>query len=437
MGCLFPLFRAAACLVLAVVIFIGFAFSLILDNVSDKLLSPDFYKYTIAAEDTYNRIYDEVLTDERLKDKTTELLGGIKVVSHQEVVDLLREIIPLEYIQEQVEGSIDRAVDYVNEDVDYLDSYVDLTKPLENVKPVMFAYLDHKIEGLELVDPGNINCSLDGLTDPKLSNLVDDYVTDFTSIADGGVPIAVKSLGALSPLCRQLLFTGLHGQLLDSTDLPSDVRESFRDQRERLRGPFESGDTLRMLKIASRLLTEPLIDESTAQVRRDLSNGDRFDLILQVCEWEDSFSEAQIRSDISNVRGWISKARNLGDAATVTILFGGVTLMSLVFFPVLSSMLRWPGIVLSITGLFLFVVGKIAENKVPVRLADVVETGANKFSDVPLSVTDLGGDIFISFGSQLTSGLAGPSLSLLGLGAILIGVSFLPIAIKRFIPFVK
>ena len=112
---------------------------------------------------------------------------------------------------------------------------MDLTKPLENVKPVMFAYLDRKIEGLEVVDPGNINCSVDGLTDPKLSDLVDDYVTDFMSIADGGVPVAVPSLGVLSPPCRRLLFTGLYDQLLDSTDLPPEVSESFRDRRERLR----------------------------------------------------------------------------------------------------------------------------------------------------------------------------------------------------------
>ena len=437
MGCVFPLFRAGAGLVLAVVIFVGFGLSLILGNFSDKLLSPDFYKDTIAAEHTYNRIYDEVLVDERLIDKTAELLGGIKVVSHQEVGDLIREIIPPAYIKGQIEGSIDRTVDYINEDLDYLDAYVDLTKPLENVKPVMFAYLDHKIEGLEVVDPGNIDCSVDGLADPKLSDLVDDYVIDFASIANGEVPVAVPSLGALSPLCRRLLFTGVYDQLLDSTDLPSEVSESFRDRRERLRGSFESGDTLNMLKIASRLLTESLIDEATAQVRRDLRDGDRFDLIRQLGEWYDSSSEAQIRNDISYGRDWISKARNFGDVATVPMVFGGAILMGLVFLPVLSSMLRWPGIALSITGLFFFVVGKIAESKVPGRLVDVVETGANKFSDVPLSVTNLSGDIFISFGSQLTSGLAGPSLSLLVLGAILIGASFLPVAIKRFIPFVN
>ncbi len=437
MGCLFSILRAGAGLVLFVVIFVGFALSLVLSNFSDKLLSADFYKNTISAEDTYNRIYDEVLVDDELKDKTAEFLGDIKVVNHQEIVDLLREIMPPAYIQEQVEDSIDRTVDYINEDVEFLDAYVDLTEPLENVKPVMFGYLDQKIDGLEVIDPGTISCSLDGLTDPRLSNLADQYLAEFTEIAEGEVPAAVPSLNVLTPLCRQLLFTGFYDLLLSSTELPAEVVRSLRDQKERLRGPFESGDTLGVLKVASRLLAGPLMDEAIVQVRQDLKDGDRFDLIYQLGEWDDTTTEAQIRSDIADGRDWISRARDFGDIATLLMVFGGAVLMGLVFFPALSSMLRWPGLALFITGLFFFVVGKIAESRVPDRLADVVETGADKVSDVPPSVTDLGGDILISFGSQLTDGFAGPSLTLLIVGAILFGASFFTIVIKRFIPFVK
>jgi len=56
----------------------------------------------------------------------------------------------------------------------------------------------------------------------------------------------------------------------------------------------------------------------------------------------------------------------------------------------------------------------------------------------------LGGDILISFGTQITAGITGPSLLLLILGAILFGASFFtPLlitglnSIKRYIPFVS
>ncbi len=91
----------------------------------------------------------------------------------------------------------------------------------------------------------------------------------------------------------------------------------------------------------------------------------------------------------------------------------------------------------ALMAVFFFVVGKVAESEVPDRLTEVVETGADRVSDVPPSVTDLGGDILISFGSQLTDGFVGPSIALLVVGAVLFGASFFTIILGRFIPFVK
>ena len=130
MGCLTSILRAGAGLVLGVIIFVGFLFFLILNNFSDKLLSVDFYKNTIAAENTYERIYSEVLVDDELKDRTRELLGDIQVVNHDEIVGLLEEIMPESYIREQVEASIDRTIDYINEDADRLELYVELAEQI-------------------------------------------------------------------------------------------------------------------------------------------------------------------------------------------------------------------------------------------------------------------------------------------------------------------
>ncbi|MEC9238960.1 MAG: hypothetical protein VYC69_09915, partial [Chloroflexota bacterium] len=150
MGCLTSILRAGVGLVLGVVIFVGFLTYLILSNVSDKLLTVEFYTDTIAAEDTYNRIYDEVLVDDELLEKTQEFLGDIQVVDHQDIVDLLREIIPPAYIQTEVEGAIERTIDYINEDAEELELYVNLGEPLEYVKDAMLGYLDRRIDELEV-----------------------------------------------------------------------------------------------------------------------------------------------------------------------------------------------------------------------------------------------------------------------------------------------
>ena len=433
MGCLTSLLRAGAGIVLGVVIFVGFLFVLISNNFSDKLLSADFYVSTIAAEDTYDRIYNEVLVDDELKDRTQELLGDIKVVEHQEIVDLLEEIMPPAYIKGQVEASIDRTIDYINEDVDRLEVYVELAEPLENVKTVMFAYIDAKIDGLRVEETQGFG----GCTPSSLGGLAERYVDTFSGLSEGVAPESIPSIKEISAPCRIILFELVFGSLVDDSGLSDDAKQSLNDGKGELRLPFAMGDTLEVLKVSTRLLAGPLMDDAIESVRADLDENGRFDLIRQLAEWDDDTTEAEIRQDIDDGRVWISRANNFGDLTSLILVIGGAVLMGLVFFPTFSSMLRWPGVALLITGAFFFVAGKIAESEVPDRLTDVIESGADKVSEVPPSVTDLGGDILISFGSQLTDGFAGPSITLLVIGAVLLGSSFFTIVIKRFIPIVK
>ena len=418
---------------LGVVIFVGFLFVLISNNFSDKLLSADFYVSTIAAEDTYDRIYNEVLVDDELKDRTQELLGDIKVVEHQEIVDLLEEIMPPAYIKGQVEASIDRTIDYINEDVDRLEVYVELAEPLENVKTVMFAYMDAKIDGLRVEETQGFG----GCTPSSLGGLAERYVDTFSGLSEGVAPESIPSIKEISAPCRIILFELVFGSLVDDSGLSDDAKQSLNDGKGELRLPFAMGDTLEVLKVSTRLLTGPLMDDAIESVRADLDENGRFDLIRQLAEWADDTTEAEIRQDIDDGRVWISRANNFGDLTSLILVIGGAVLMGLVFFPTFSSMLRWPGVALLITGTFFFAAGKIAESEVPDRLTYVIESGADKVSEVPPSVTDLGGDILISFGSQLTDGFAGPSITLLVIGAVLLGSSFFTIVIKRFIPIVK
>ena len=414
---------------LGVVIFVGFLFVLILNNFSDKLLSADFYMSTIAAEDTYDRIYNEVLVDDELKDRTQELLGDIKVVEHQEIVDLLEEIMPPAYIKGQVEASIDRTIDYINEDVDRLEVYVELAEPLENVKTVMFAYIDAKIDGLRVEETQGFG----GCTPSSLGGLAERYVDTFSGLSEGVAPESIPSIKEISAPCRIILFELVFGSLVDDSRLSDDAKQSLNDGKGELRLPFAMGDTLEVLKVSTRLLAGPLMDDAIESVRADLDENGRFDLIRQLAEWDDDTTEAEIRQDIDDGRVWISRANNFGDLTSLILVIGGAVLMGLVFFPTFSSMLRWPGVALLITGTFFFAAGKIAESEVPDRLTYVIESGADKVSEVPPSVTDLGGDILISFGSQLTDGFAGPSITLLVIGAVLLGSSFFTIIIKRFI----
>ena len=234
-----------------------------------------------------------------------------------------------------------------------------------------------------------------------------------------------------------IIFELAYGSLIDGAGLNESTSAILENSKEDLRAPFENGDTIQVLKVSARLLAEPKIDTAIDGVRENLTGTGQFDLISQIVEWDGDRTESQLRADLAGGRDWISKASNFGDMTSLVMVIGGTAIMGLIFFPTLSGMLRWPGTTLIITGGFFFAVGKIAQSKVPEALSDAWETSADRVSDVPPAVTDLGTDILVSFGSQLTDGFVAPSITMLTFGVILLSTSFSSIILKRFIPVLK
>ena len=420
MGCLVDILRSVAALILGVAVFFSFLFLLLHNNGSDKMLSFDFYTDTIDGEDTYNRVYDDVLLDPELLGTTQDLLGDIQVVSQEEIVALLRQMVPPEYRQSQVEGSIQRTVDYFNEDRDTLELYVELGPPIENIKPVLFQYIEGRIDGLVLEDLGRPECTPD-----RVNELAGRFEARWGELAEGKVPQALPSLESLNSTCRNLVFELAFTRLVVGSSLNDEAKAGLLAIEGELKEEFVvEGDTHGVLKLVARPLATPLMDDAIARVREELDGQDRFDLIHRLALWNDDFTEAELRSDIDTSRKWLNRGRGLGKPVAWAMLIAGSIVMGLIYYPSLKNALRWPGVTLFLTGLVVFVTGKGVESQVPEALEELVEQGANEISGVPNSVTDLGGDLLVSFGKQLTGGIDGPALTLLIIGALLFGASF-------------
>ena len=125
MGCLLWILRPIASFVLGIIVFAGLILMAVGGNLTGKLLDPDFYSGTLAEQDTYNRIYTEILVDPDLEQTTKDLLGDINV-DQADIVPLLRDVLPPEYIQAQVEEAIERTVGYFNGGLEELEVHLDL-----------------------------------------------------------------------------------------------------------------------------------------------------------------------------------------------------------------------------------------------------------------------------------------------------------------------
>ena len=419
MGCVLAIIRPVVALVLGIIVFFGFLLLLFLNNTSDKLVSAEFYTDTISEEDTYNRIYDEVLLDEELASTTRDLLGGIQVVSQEEIVGLLREIIPPEYLQSETESTIRRAVDYFNDDRETLDLYVDVGPPLDNVKLVIFRYIDQRIDALTEEDLDRSPC-----TPQRVDEVAGLYQERWQGLSAGKVPSSIPSLATFESGCRLVIFELAFDNLIAQVNLDERSKQGLRSRRSDLLDSFVAGKSKEVLKVAARPLADPLIDDAIQQVREELDDQNRLDLIHRIAKWNDNITEEELRSDIDTARDWLNRVRKFGKASALVMLIGGSLLLGLIHYPSWSNVLRWPGLTLFLTGLAFFVVDKVVASRVPDWMEELAEREVDQVTGVPPSVTELGGDLLGSFGEQLSSGFAGPALIVLIIGALLFGASF-------------
>jgi hypothetical protein len=423
--------RSLVSLILGIAIFFAFFAFLLVNNFSDKLLDADIYIETIAEEDTYNRIYDEILLDEELlADTTQDLLGRIEVIDQKDIVKLLREIIPPEYLQEQVEGTIQRSLEFLNEEVDTLELYIDMGPPLANVKPILFQYIDQRIDELQTQMPDPSKSPTNQVI--EVSDLIS---TLFRELAQGRVPQSIPSVQTIPQPIRGITFDVFFGVLTNDILLDERIRLGLLNSAPEIREEFVAGKIHEVLKLAARPMASPLMNDAIAKVSNELDDQNRLDLIYRLAIWNDSFSEVELRDNITDIRRWINRTRNLGNTVSLAILIGGSLLMGFMHFPNLSGALRWPGLTFLLTGTVFYIAARIAQSNLPDRLDDLIERGTQDISDIPAAVSNLGGDILRSFAEKLVSGIDEPALILIIIGATLCISSFFVFLVRPYIPF--
>lgn len=412
------LLRPVLTLALGVLFFVAFLWWGLQDNVTGKLLTAEFYTDTISGEDAYNRIYDEVLLDEGLEDTTQDLLGGVQVVSQAEIAALLRDILPPDYLQSQTEVSIQRTVEYFRGDRETLDIYVALGPPLDNVKPVVLEYIDQRIDGLQEQDLGRLQC-----TEQQANDVADIYRDRWRGLSQGEAPSSVPSLASFEEECREAIFQFAFDDLLAQDGLDHRARQGLRSVRGDLEQLFVAGEAKEVLKLAARPLGGPLIDDAIQDIRDRLDSQDRFDLIHNVADWNNT-DEQELRADLDSARDIFSGGRQSAKWGALVALLLSAVFMLVLHFPKVKTGLRFLGFTMFSTGLFFYIAGRVAAAQLPGRVRDLVELGSDQLTDVPPSITELGEDLLVSFGKQLVAGVDVPALIVLIVGVVVFGTSF-------------
>ena len=433
MGCLIALGRVLVRLVLGLAIFAGLLHFLVISNFTQRLVDSDVYDVAISDTDAYNRIYDEVLVDEALSDQAEDLLGGLEIDAQEEAVELLRQVMPPSYLQEQTENNIDRFTGFLNGDIERLDIYVELKEPLERLEPTVEAEVYRYIDELEIVEAREPGCS-----PATIAWLAANSAEPLDQLSDGVLPESAPSLQAMTRECRESQFEPWFERVVTNAALSSQTSILLQSAKEDLRGPFVEGDTRAFLKAAVTPLIGPLVEEAVADIRRELKPGDRLDLIEKIVEESEDFTREELDEQAEGLRDGLAISNGTGRVIALLLIVVGGLLLAAVHLPDPAQVLRWPGVSLTLGGGVCLVAGYVMNSAIPNQLNRAITYSTSFSADVPASAVNLAGDLLESFGRQATAGFLTPALAVLVVGVALIATSFvaegLLAAVKRVLP---
>ena len=428
MAVLMTLLRGLGRLLLGLAVLVALLYFLVISNLTQRLIDDQVYYDALDDTDAYNRIYDEVLVDEALREQTGNLLGDVQLKVHDEVVALLREILPPDHLQEQLEDNIERLTGYMNGEADQLEIYLELRETLVRIPPAVLAEVHRVIDALDIPEPEVVepDCSPDAV-----QQLAADAALLFQELSSGRLPESVPSLQGVDQACREQEFGRWFEHVIDDPALGSRASTLLAGAREELRQPFVEGDARAFLKAASESLVGPLARDAIEDIRRELLPGDRLDLIQMVADQDDELTKEEIEESAEAMRELVTTSHGLGRVIALVVAVVGSLLLAVVHWPNTAHMLRWPGVALAFSGAVSLIVGYALNSAVPGVLKNEAVESLSQSGQAPESAIKLTGELMESLGQQVTAGFILPATIVILVGATLIAAPFLVTVLKR------
>ena len=217
-------------------------------------------------------------------------------------------------------------------------------------------------------------------------------------------------------------------QTLRDTNFPTAALDGLDQRADEVKAQLEKGSIKEALKIGARGLAGPLIDEALDEIRDELDDQERLNLIDIAAEnnypegWlaDEDKTRNEFLEDVDFVRDIIER----GDIGVFVAFVGGSLAMAFVHIPHMASGLRFPGMTLFFSGLIFLIIGVVFNSQVKDLFNDLLDKGAEN-SPIPGSMFDIITDVLTSMASDIASGFVTPSIVMMVVGGVLLILSFL------------
>ena len=418
---LLSLIRSVTALVLALAVFAGFCLWLILNQVSGKLFDPAVYADALTAADAYPRLYSDLLAGPAGEGWLRDLLGEGLPVADADLIALMQEIAPPEYLQSQVEGNLQRAAAYFREETDGLELYLELAEPLARMTPAALKYLDRRIDQLEVVEPELLSHPFTGA----------DYARALGESLNGlifrqSIPETLPSIRILPEPLRPAAFDLVMSRLPDYLALSPESRADLAAAEPELRAQFIAGNTRQFLKSATRAIAKPVLEReiTAALTESGLDDQRRLPLLPLLAAATGYPSAGELLAELDRLRQDFNRFLNRGRLISLAVVLLGTALLGLLYLPNPAHCLRWPGITWLLSGLAAGLLGWLAASVLPGAAAEGIKQWLASDAAISPAAVNLLADLAQELAAGLLAGIGNGGLALALLGAVLLALSY-------------
>ena len=412
------LFRVLGGLLLGLAVVAGLLYLLVAVNLSQNLVESETYNIAISDAGAYDRIFEEVLADPEVEGKIGNLLARLEFDLADEVIEVLREVMPPSYIQAQTEDNINRLTGFLRGEREELEIYARLRLPLERIESAVLGEVHQRVEELEIREPASAGCSVS-----HLQQLAAASAVPLSQLASGQVPQSAASLEMLSQECREREYDRWFGLLLEDAAIDRQTKDILEREYTNLRRDFVEGDTRAFLKAVAGPLAKPLIDEAVADIRSNLRRSEQFDILQWLADESEDISRRDMEEQAESLRNVAGAVNGTGRVIALAVVIAGLLLMALMHLPRPARMLGWPGMTLIVGGGVSLLAGFALNSMLPGRIGNAVLDRALYFDDAPVSAMNLAADLAESLAGQATTGFMPMTVAVIAVGGALIVVS--------------
>ncbi len=332
--------RIFSALLLGIPIVLAFTYYLVATAADATLLDPDFVASSIQRSGYYDRVYSEVLLRPEFSDWTGSFIGGFEVAG-DERAQLLEDLAPTSYLQEEAERNITALLLHLTGSRDDLELYIDLNTPLLNSGPATLEFVDQRIEELESV----------AVSSPE--ELTTEVVTFLRTLNAGTLPIHAPSADAITVERRIQAYQEALETIEGDGAVSSQAMGSLRQSESEALALIGQDKMREALKLSGRSVTEARIEQARTFIL-DRSNAvHRLNLVDQFAE-ANNRTPTQIRRD-ARILGLILRAATSSIAQWVGLSIAVLCVLgiALLFIPYWKHVIFWPSVILLLSGMLL------------------------------------------------------------------------------------